>query len=202
MLDDLTRRDAGWILARAFAGIAGQQFFTDWLSAAQSEKAHDHQSSNSAPPEPDRWSAYKPSFFSPAQFGMLDTFTAILIPTDETPGAREAHVAPFIDFVVNAAAEYAPEMQVEWRNAMSWLERNDFANRAAAEQLSLVKEIAAPEIDKSKTHEGFKAYRLIKDMTVRAFYTSRVGLIDVLEYKGNAYLTQFPGCTHTEHQKA
>jgi hypothetical protein len=43
---------------------------------------------------------------------------------------------------------------------------------------------------------------LIKDMTVRAFYTSRVGLIDVLEYKGNAYLTQFPGCTHSEHQKA
>jgi len=38
-------------------------------------------------------------------------------------------------------------------------------------------------------------------MTVRAFYTSRVGLIDVLEYKGNTYLTEFPGCAHPEHHK-
>lgn len=202
MPDDLTRRDAGWILARAFAGIAGQQFFTEWLGAAQSAKGHEHQASSSAPPEPDRWSAYKPSFFSPVQFQTLDAFTAILIPTDDTPGAREAHVAPFIDFVVNAAAEYAPEMQLEWRNAMAWLEKNNFATLAAAEQLSLVREIAAPEFDKWKAHDGFKTYRLIKDMTVRAFYTSRIGLIDVLEYKGNAYLTQFPGCTHSEHQKA
>jgi hypothetical protein len=36
-------------------------------------------------------------------------------------------------------------------------------------------------------------------MTVRAFYTSRVGLIDVLEYQGIAYLTEFPACTHPEH---
>jgi hypothetical protein len=29
-------------------------------------------------------------------------------------------------------------------------------------------------------------------MTVRAFYTSRIGLIDVLEYQGLAYLSEFP----------
>jgi hypothetical protein len=42
-------------------------------------------------------------------------------------------------------------------------------------------------------------YRLIKEMAVHAFYTSRVGLVDVLEYKGLAYLTEFPGCNHPEH---
>jgi hypothetical protein len=38
-------------------------------------------------------------------------------------------------------------------------------------------------------------------MTVFAFYTSKAGLVDNLEYKGNAYLTDFPGCTHPEHRR-
>jgi hypothetical protein len=198
---ELTRRDAGWLIARVFTVAAGAQFFTEWLSAAQTEKMHNHNASSIAPPEPDRWNSYQPKFFSPKQFQILDEFTAILIPSDDTPGAREAHVAPFIDFVVNAAAEYAPDVQQNWKSAIEWLEASGFAALSPDKQLQLVKDAGAPEFDKKKTHAGFKSYRLIKDMTVRAFYTSRAGLIDVLEYKGLAYLTQFPGCTHPEHQK-
>jgi gluconate 2-dehydrogenase gamma chain len=132
-------------------------------------------------------------------FRNLDAFTAILIPTDDTPGAREAHVTAFIDFVVNAAAEYAPEIQNDWRNAMDWLRAHHFAQLPAGQQLSLVQRISEPEHDASSNEEGFSVYRLIKEMTVHAFYTSRIGLIDVLEYKGLAYLTEFPGCNHPEH---
>ena len=186
------------------AGVAGaQEFFAAWLKASQPQipPLNAHASHSSALPEPDRWSGYRPTFFSAEEFRILDTFTDILIPSDETPGAREAHVAPFIDFVVNAAAEYAPEMQHEWRSAMNWLRAHDFGNLSEKGQLALVQEMSEPERDPSTTHEGFETYRLIKGMTVDAFYTSRVGLIDVLEYKGNAYLTEFPGCTHPEHHR-
>ena len=132
---------------------------------------------------------------------MLDAFSAILIPTDDTPGAREAHVAHFIDFVIDAAAEHAPEMQIEWRRAMDWLRSHDFASLPADRQLTLVIRMSEPETDRTKKHDGFPVYRLIKDMTVRAYYTSRAGLVDALEYKGNAYLTAFPACTHPEHRK-
>jgi hypothetical protein len=171
----MTRRDLGSIVARAALAAGGQEFFGAWLEAAP---GHSH-----APPEPDRWTNYNPKFFALEEFRILDAFTAILIPTDETPGAREAHIAPFIDFVVNSAAEYAPEMQTEWRQAMSWLRAQNFAN--------------IEQIDRDNS----PSYRLIKEMTVRAFYTSRAGLIDDLEYKGNAYLTEFPACTHPEHKK-
>jgi hypothetical protein len=67
------------------------------------------------------------------------------------------------------------------------------------QQLSLVQRISEPEHYASKQQDGFPVYRLIKEMTVHAFYTSRVGLVDVLEYKGLAYLTEFPGCNHPEH---
>jgi hypothetical protein len=201
-LSNMTRREAGSMIARAAAIAGGAEFFDAWLKAQPGTVTpHAHQSNTVAPPELDRWSSYKPKFFSPEEFQALDAFTAILIPTDDTPGAREAHVAPFIDFVVNAAAEYAPEMQEQWRTAMNWLGAHHFENLSAEQQLSIVQQMAEPERSRSKTQDGFSAYRLIKDMTVHAFYTSRAGLIDVLEYKGNAYLTHFPGCTHPEHRQ-
>ncbi len=199
----MTRRDAGWLILRAAAVAGGPEFFSAWLRAAQTDSApgHTHHPNSSAPPEPDRWTGYQPKFFSPEEFQILDTFTAIIIPTDETPGAREAHVAAFTDFVVNAAAEYAPQMQEQWRTAMLWLRTQKFAQLTPDEQLAFVEQISEPERDRSKQHGGFATYRLIKDMTVHAFYTSRVGLIDVLEYKGMAYLTEFPACNHPEHHK-
>jgi hypothetical protein len=195
----MTRRDAAWAILRAAAVAGGQEFFSDWMAAAQvvSHGAHAHTSH--APPEPDRWTSYTPKFFSAEDFRNLDAFTAILIPTDETPGAREAHVTAFIDFVVNAAAEYAPEMQNDWRNAMDWLRAHHFAELPAGQQLSLVQRMSEAEHHASTAREGFPVYSLIKEMTVHAFYTSRVGLIDVLESNGLAYLTEFPGCNHPEH---
>jgi hypothetical protein len=100
---------------------------------------------------------------------------------------------------VNAAAEFAPETQDHWRAAMLWLRSNNFGQLSSQDQLALITAAAAPEFDPSLSHPGFPTYRLIKEMTVRAFYTSRVGLIDVLEYQGIAYLTEFPACTHPEH---
>jgi hypothetical protein len=199
----MTRRDAAWLVARAAAAAGGQEFFGEWLSAAQggAERAAQHGAHHSAPPEPERWTGYQPKFFSPADFQTLEIFTEILIPTDETPGAREAHVAPFIDFVVFSAAEYAPETQPGWRNAMNFLRGQKFAQLSPAQQVALVESMAAPEHDGSKKHEGFAVYRLIKGMTIHAYYTSRTGLVDNLEYKGNTYLTEFPACTHPEHRK-
>jgi hypothetical protein len=163
---------------------AAPEFLKAWLA---------HDSHSFAPPEPDRWTNYVPKFFSREEMPILDTFTAILIPADETPGAREAHVVPFIDFVVAAAAEYEPEMQEDWRSALQFLRECKFGQLSPAEQVALIEKMSHPG---DRSHP---TYQLIRDMTLHAFYTSRVGLIDVLEYKGLAYLTEFPGCTHAEH---
>jgi hypothetical protein len=183
----MTRRELAWAI-----GLA------NWLRAAPPQ---DHRSHSHAPLEPDRWTSFRPKFFSAEEFKMLDAFSAILIPTDGTPGAREAHVAHFIDFAIDAAAEHAPEMQTEWRRAMEWLRAHDFGSLSAEQQLALITSMSEPETDRTKKHDGFPVYRLIKDMTVRAYYTSRAGLVDALEYKGNAFLTEFPACTHPEHRK-
>lgn len=191
----MTRRSALWLASRAASTAGAAPFFADWLRAAQPQPHH----SAAAPPEPDRFARYTPAFFSPADYRMLDAFTAILIPTDSEPGAREAHAAAYIDFVLAAAAPYAPEMQVQWRKAFAWLNRQRFAELAPPEQEALVDRMAGR--DRKPMSPGFDHYRLIREMTVHAFYTSRAGLIEALEYKGNAYLKEFPACNHPEHKR-
>src|SRR5690349_4874895 len=167
----MTRREASWMIFCAASVAGGPEFFAAWLEAARSQipPRHEHASISSAPPEPDRWRSYEPKFFSAEEFHVLESFTEILIPTDETPGAREAHVTPFIDFVVDAAAEYAPEMQQRWRGAMTWLRAQEFGDLPAERKAALVRQMSEPERDRSKTHDGFSTYKLIKDMTVHAF---------------------------------
>src|SRR2546425_13370424 len=113
-----SRRDLILLASRAAALPGGVEFFAAWLKAADE---HKHSANSSAPPEPRLLRDYKPKFFNPEDFEALQAFTEILIPTDDTPGAREAHCAHFIDFLVQSAAEYAPEMQTQWRNAMAAL---------------------------------------------------------------------------------
>jgi hypothetical protein len=194
MVRAMTRRDANWLIARAAATTGATAFFGAWMPGAET---HRH---SIAPPDPHDWSAYQPKFFTAEEFQWLDAFTDILIPADDTPGARDARVCPFIDFVVSSAAEFASEVQDQWRNAMSWLRSAQFGTLSPQQQLALVTEASAPESDRSLTHPGFHHYQLLKEMTVRAFYTSRVGLVDALEYQGLAYLTEFPACTHPEHR--
>lgn len=183
----MTRRDAIWLLGRVAGTVAGQAFLNTWLSSA-------HENSTAPPADIQRWQNYQPQFFSPAQFQALDQFTAILIPTDDTPGAREAHVAQFIDYLLSAAGEFAPEMQSEWRTAIEWVAAQPFSGHTPEEQTAWMQRVSQPDA------AGFAHFQLIKNLSVYAFYTSRAGLIDNLEYKGLAYLTTYPGCTHPEHK--
>src|SRR2546421_770090 len=43
---------------------------------------------------------YKPLFFSPQHYHMVEHLAEMIIPADDTPGAKQAGVAAFIDFMV------------------------------------------------------------------------------------------------------
>ena len=177
---------------RAAALPGGVEFFSAWLRAADD---HNH---SSAPPEPPLLRNYQPKFFSPEDFRALQAFTEILIPTDDTPGAREAHCAHYIDYLLHAADE-APAMQKQWRDAMASLATAGFHAADEKGRAALVEEISKPERDKSAMHPAYAAYRLIKQQNAFAFYTSRAGMIEALDYKGNSYNTTFPACDHPQH---
>lgn len=192
----LTRRDLVDLAIRAAALPGAGEFFAAWLQAAQS---HKHAPGSQAPPEPSFLSQYQPKFFAPEDFQALQAFTEILIPTDDTPGAREAHCAHYIDFVLQASGEI-PGTQKEWRAAMMALKTAGFHSADAPGREALVAAMSKPERDPSARHPAYQAYRLIKAQNAFAFYTSRAGMIEALEYKGNSFYETFPACTHPEHQ--
>jgi hypothetical protein len=139
-------------------------------------------------------------FFAPDDFEALQAITEILIPTDETPGAREAHCAHYIDFVLQSSGSM-PAYQKQWRDAMALLKKAGFHDADTKGRAALVEAMSKPERERNATHPAFAAYRLIKQQNTFAFYTSRAGMIDNLDYKGNSYNATFPGCNHPEHHK-
>jgi Gluconate 2-dehydrogenase subunit 3 len=209
----ISRRGALKYLGLLSASLAGREFLASWLpmqivrgdehSSPVAIAGMHHQESEGESP-----AAYIPQFFSPDEFRTVEVLTALIIPTDEAPGAKEARVADYIDFVVFSAAELQPSMQREWIDGLEILERESqrqfgkaFREATEPDQVKLLEAMSAPERDAKTHHDGFPFFSTLKDMTVEGFYTSKIGLIDVLDYQGMNYMADFPGCTHSEHQK-
>jgi gluconate 2-dehydrogenase gamma chain len=198
--------------------VAGQQFLAGWLPCSFGAKppAIDrddgsphamHRMAHSPSTPPEDAGSYSPHFFKPDEFQTVEILTELIIPTDDAPGAKEAQVARYIDFVVSAGAEFKPSLQIDWMQGLKLLDslsqdkyHGPFHQIPAADQEALLMAISLPEREPGASHPAFGFYSLVKEMTVEGFYTSRIGLIDVLGYKGLAILSEFPGCTHPEHQ--
>ncbi|SRR6266542_267010 len=192
----LSRRDLIDMALRAAAAAGGADFFAAWL---QQGISHQHASSP-APPEPPLLRNYQPKFFDSGDFDALQAFTEILIPTDDTPGAREARCAHFIDFVLDASTGVNPDAQRQWRDAMGALKTAGFHGADAAGRAAMVAAMARPEVDRDASHPAYSAYRLIKQQNTFAFFTSRAGMIETLDYRGNSVNAEFPACDHPEHR--
>jgi gluconate 2-dehydrogenase gamma chain len=193
----LSRRDLMRLAAYAATLPGAAEFFSTWLKAAPQQH---HGVRADAPPEPPLLRDYQPQFFDAEDFEALRAFTEILIPTDDTPGAREAHCAHFIDFVLHSSTEIAPETQQPWRQAMRAVREAGFHSADATTRAALVAAMSRPESERGASHPAYFAYRLIKQQNTFAFYTSRAGMIEALDYRGNSYNASFPACTHPEHR--
>ncbi|MEW5977322.1 MAG: gluconate 2-dehydrogenase subunit 3 family protein [Acidobacteriota bacterium] len=200
----VSRRQLLKYTAALTATSAGRQFLECWLPSAPLAAQHGHtvSSAQDSPREP-----YRPRFFKPHEFETVEFLSETIIPTDDQPGAREARVAHFIDFLVYSAAEFQPSLQSDWLSGLKELDRLSqsrfempFRKASSTQREQLLLEMSLPERDPTQTHSGYSFFKLAKDLTVEAFYTSRVGLIEVLGYQGLSYLNEFPGCTHPEHQ--
>ncbi|MBV8834331.1 MAG: gluconate 2-dehydrogenase subunit 3 family protein [Acidobacteriaceae bacterium] len=194
--EKITRRSLLDVAVRIAATPLGAEFFARWIRAAQD---HMHAAGLQAPPEPDMFKNYQPVFFPAEDFAALQSITSILIPTDEYPGAREAHCAEFIDFVLAASTGHEGKTQEDWRSALAALREAGFHRANAEERERIVAEISRPEREPHTHHPAYFAYRLIKKENTFAFFTSREGMIGTLDYRGNSYNAAFPPCDHPEH---
>jgi hypothetical protein len=208
----VSRRGALKYLGLLAASVAGRRFLASWLPSPSVHAAGRHslvmiQGMNHSADELQRAAAYVPQFFKLDDFKTVEILVEMILPTDDKLGAKEAKVANYVDFVIFSAREFEPSLQREWIDGLVFLDRESrkrfgSAFRAASEpdRVKLLTEMSLPERDSKAHHQGYAFFRLVKNMTVEAFYTSRIGLIDVLDFQGMNYMSEFPGCTHPEHQ--
>jgi hypothetical protein len=130
-----------------------------------------------------------PKFFTPAEFALVDEMSDMIIPTDQqSAGARAAGAAIYIDG--RLAEAFEKDEPQRWRAGIAAVEalsremhRTTFMASTPEQRLALLTRIAAAESDPKTDAEKF--FKQIKGGTIRTYYTSKIGIHDDQQYKGN-----------------
>lgn len=148
--------------------------------------AHEHD----APAAKPTGKPYKPQFFSKSQFVVISALTERIIPTDDSPGAREAGVAEFIDFMIFHDKGGVQKGFLEILNHVGRISSE--THKSTFEKLNPVQqdEVITALMTKQK-----KSFDLIRNYTVMGFFNSKVGM----EYLDVPFLKTWSGNTDCQH---
>jgi len=141
--------------------------------------------------------AKAPLFLTTDELAMVDELTELIIPTDDhSPGARAAQCAAFIDSQL--AEAWDPKIKDHWREGLNLVNQlsqemngKPFMQATSDQRVAVLTRMARNERKPEKPEEHFFAE--LKSRTARAYYTSKIGIHQELEYKGNTYQKEFSG---------
>jgi len=191
--NNVTRRDA-------IKGIAVGLSLPVLNSTANAQQHQGHGQAKTA----EKTAPYKAKFFKADQMALIATISELIIPTDDhSPGAIAAEVPEFIDLMISESPAETKKLWTDGLASMDALAQTRFQkafNTASKDQqTALLTEVSRNEMSPKSLDDRF--FRAIKGMTIDGYYTSKIGIHQELQYKGNTYLKEFKGCTHPEHQK-
>ena len=197
----IERRDV--LRSLALAGAASQfPGFKQWAFAhdhsPDGQHAHAISQKPATPGE-----AYKPQFFTPEEYKLVARLAEMIIPTDETPGAREAGVSEFIDFMVACDPPLGPQ----FRRGLTWMNSHAlklygarFLDISPEQATELLSNLAYKDRHRLGEEDGQAFFRLMREYTLMGFYTSRVGM-RVLDVPGlKQYYAASPACPHVDNR--
>jgi len=177
-------------------------------------------SHGSAPTPATPTSAYEPLFLSAKQYRLVEHLADMIIPEDDTPGAKQAGVAEFIDFMLANrvavsggrdirstadAIEAGNDAQVRFLSGLNWINAHcnsefgkDFMGCSAEQQNNMLEELSYKDKFKPNTESGRAFFQMIRDYTVVGYYTTKIGL-ESLGYPGlREFWPSMPGCSHPD----
>ena len=147
--------------------------FSRWAYA----EAHAHAAGESPRPQ-----VYTPQFFAVPEFPVISRLTELIIPTDATPGARDAGVNEFVDFMV----AHDPEQQPRMRAGLAWLAdrcrreySRPFLELTEVQQTSVLEPLAYKAKFRPGEETGQEFFRRIRELTVMGFYSSEIGYLEL-----------------------
>lgn len=144
-------------------------------------------------------SAYVPKFFDAHHYKTLQSLCEMILPADaDSGGAIEAGAPEFIDLLTSENDHY----QSVLGGGLKWLDATctsrfgkaylDCAPEMQKEILDLIAFRKNAAQDES-LKDAVEFFSFLRNFTADGFFTSKIG-IKYLGYKGNTFLTEFPGC--------
>lgn len=190
--NSISRRDV--IRTLAMGAVGGSVLQLIPLAAAEQVHHMVKQEKTQAPS-----GAYQPKFFPRHQYATLRSLCDAIIPADEkSGGAIQAGAPEFIDLLTSENKEY----QVDLGGGLMWLD-GFCADRFGTPYLSCTEEQTTQVLDliayRKNTLEdpslspGVEFFAFLRKLTTDGFYSSEIGIAD-LEYIGNTFVRDFPGC--------
>jgi glucoside 3-dehydrogenase (cytochrome c) hitch-hiker subunit len=137
-------------------------------------------------------------FFTPAQHTLIEELSETIIPADShSGGAKIAKVADFIEQTVRDSTD--DQQKAIWREGLRLMESmsqhyngKSFVDASTEEKIAVLKVLSDNEQLTELPEVQF--FRELKRLTVHGYYTSKIGIHDELEYKGNRVLMEYVGC--------
>lgn len=133
---------------------------------------------------------WKPEFFTEDQASIISTVSDIIIPTTDTPGAKDAGVPSFIDQMLKEV--YSAEEQKAFTESLQAFNEQakeeygeDFNDMNEEDQAAFVKKLHDAAIQAEETTDPAPKRPFIlsmKELTLLGFFTSEAGATQVLQY--------------------
>jgi gluconate 2-dehydrogenase gamma chain len=147
----------------------------------------------------DKAAGYAPKFFDPHQYKTLQSLCETIIPADtDSGGAIEAGAPEFIDLLTSENREYQSQLAdgLKWldstctsRHGNAYLDCEPLQQTEILDLIAYRKNAGQDEV----LGRAVEFFSFLRNFTADGFFTSKIG-IKYLGYKGNTYLTEFPGC--------
>lgn len=148
--------------------------------------------------------SYQPRFFTSREYALIETVTDLIIPNDGTPGAKDAGVAEFIDFMTFSD----PEIQFPMRYGAGWLDARarglhnaSFVDLNRDQQSAMLRHLAYKNEYREGDEDGRSFFKLIREYTMMGFYTSRLGQIELDNPNLKTHYDQIPDCPHVDDRE-
>lgn len=168
--------------------FASEDLFGQKLAEHAAEQHHH------APPEQQA----QPRFFNTEDYRTISRIADLIIPETDTPGAVGAGVPAYIDIIIARNTD----QQLVVADGLRWLDGEAgktggkrFVELAEEQQLSILQPLCdAHDADNNNRARTVQFFSLMKSLTADGYYTSQVGLMNELEYKGDKILSSYPEC--------
>lgn len=168
------------------------------LPAESGEALTQTQSMPKAPPRHANETRSADRFFTPEQHELVDELTETIIPEDNrSGGAKAARVTDFIDKTLRETQN--EEQRRTWKEGLPLIDSmsrhyngKPYADASPEERIAVLTVLS--ENDHMSDLPEVKFFKDLKHLTVIGYYTSKVGIHDDLQYKGNRVLQEYVGC--------